>query len=278
MKKIISIISLIILSISFSFADIASELEVDVIIDGVDLEIYDEEQQVLLPSFIQNSRTMVPLRGFSEAFGLSSDQLKWYGDTRSIELTTNASETALLTIGEADVYMDDKTLVMDVAPVIVNNRTYIPLSAVSSLFGVTPEWDGKTRTVTMDPSHYVMSRFNLEFEYDIREGFVLKNDYVDNRLYRLYKNDHNLNSLVKSFDFKIDSRDMNTVFEEFLYEKSLSADDFNVLSNSKVSVFRSIKDESIAFVQLENLTVIIETYNISPEELIDLVDTLEEVK
>ena len=41
------------------------------------------------------------------------------------------------------------TITLDVPPQMVNNRTFVPLRAISEVFGATVGWDNDTRTVTI---------------------------------------------------------------------------------------------------------------------------------
>ena len=80
----------------------------------------------------ETDRMMVPLRTLAEALGIAVD---WYDDTRS-----------------ALIFLPDGTIVLPVdeqlpdgmgMPMIVNDRTFIPLRFVMYAFGATVEWDGE---------------------------------------------------------------------------------------------------------------------------------------
>lgn len=62
----------------------------------------------------------------------------------------NAPEVKLvLTIGEKDATVNGETKSNDVAPVIVNDRTMLPIRFVAEAMGATVLWDDETRTVTV---------------------------------------------------------------------------------------------------------------------------------
>ena len=42
-----------------------------------------------------------------------------------------------------------KKISLDVAPIIVNSRTFVPVRYVSELLGAKVDWDGKTQTITI---------------------------------------------------------------------------------------------------------------------------------
>lgn len=57
--------------------------------------------------------------------------------------------TIVLTIGETDVLVNDETKANDVAPIIVNERTMLPIRFIAEELGATVGWDEVTRTVTV---------------------------------------------------------------------------------------------------------------------------------
>jgi len=50
------------------------------------------------------------------------------------------------------VYMDNKELQMDVAPIIESGRTLVPIRAISEAVGADVSWDSSTQTVTISTS------------------------------------------------------------------------------------------------------------------------------
>lgn len=47
-----------------------------------------------------------------------------------------------------DLYVDTKKIETDVPPVVVDNRTLVPLRATFEALNATLDWDGETQTVT----------------------------------------------------------------------------------------------------------------------------------
>ena len=52
------------------------------------------------------------------------------------------------TAGAVSLYVDTDKIETDVPPVIVNNRTLVPVRAIFEAIGATVEWDNDTRTAT----------------------------------------------------------------------------------------------------------------------------------
>lgn len=58
--------------------------------------------------------------------------------------------TIIMQIGSTDILVNGKHLANDVAPVIVSNRTLVPIRVVTETLGGTAEWDAKDKTVTLN--------------------------------------------------------------------------------------------------------------------------------
>lgn len=56
-----------------------------------------------------------------------------------------------LTIGSPEIIVGDKVQVMDVAPFIASNRTFVPIRFIAEAMGYKVEWDAKAKTVTLRP-------------------------------------------------------------------------------------------------------------------------------
>ena len=96
---------------------------------------------------IVNDRTMVPVRYLAESCGAS---VAW--DEKSKLVTLNKDQTIIqLTIGSKKELVNKKVVEMDVAPVIINNRTMLPARWVAENFGWQLSWNDTGRTVTIFP-------------------------------------------------------------------------------------------------------------------------------
>lgn len=97
---------------------------------------------------IQNDRTYVPLRAVTETL---KAEVTWDDNTRTAFVRRNGIQLAIA-IGnkEIDVTMPDgaKTVViMDVEPIIVSDRTLLPIRFVVESLGAQVGWNDQTRTV-----------------------------------------------------------------------------------------------------------------------------------
>jgi len=92
---------------------------------------------------IKNSRTLVPLRFIGEALGAKID---WDNKTRSVSYTTS-DKVVILTVGKTSATINGKNYTLDCAPVIVNDRTLVPVRFISEALGASVLWDNATRSI-----------------------------------------------------------------------------------------------------------------------------------
>lgn len=93
------------------------------------------------PAYIENGRTMVPLRFISEALG---EKIDWKADTKTVIVGDNK---ASLVIGEKEINANGKKIAIDSPAVIKDSRTFVPLRAISEILGAKVDWDSSTRSV-----------------------------------------------------------------------------------------------------------------------------------
>lgn len=95
------------------------------------------------PPIIVNDRTLVPFRTIFEAFGATVD---WDGETQMI--TANKAGVRIsFVVGSNQMYVDDREITFDVPSQIVNERTLVPIRAISESLGCSVEWDSDTQKV-----------------------------------------------------------------------------------------------------------------------------------
>lgn len=144
MKKIISFVLAMSMMLSLMIS-VRADDEVTVMVDGEKVE-FD-----VLP-IIENDRTLVPMRAIFEALGKT---ISWNDETKTA-IAEDSSITVAFKIGTDEIIKTDKksdseteTIKIDVSAKIVNDRTIVPLRAISEAFGNVVDWDGETRTVTV---------------------------------------------------------------------------------------------------------------------------------
>lgn len=107
------------------------------------IEINEEERPLPAAPYIKNSRTMVPLRALSEAFGFI---VEWIAENQEIILTLDQKKIHFY-IGKPMVMVNEEVITIDAAPEIVKSSTFVPLRVVSEILGATIEWNASEQSI-----------------------------------------------------------------------------------------------------------------------------------
>ena len=90
---------------------------------------------------IENNRTLVPLRTIFEALDAI---VGWDNNT----VTAKRGNTVIsIEIGSNEMKVNDKVVTLEAVAQIRNNRTYVPLRAISEAFNNAVEWNGTAKTI-----------------------------------------------------------------------------------------------------------------------------------
>lgn len=113
--------------------------------------------------FIANSRTYVPIRFLAQALGVADQDIQWdkdsgsanltYHNDRTISISMKAGDRSLVVADSPGVsgiqaqLINNKTIAMDVAPLLEDGRYYLPARWVAEALGYTVEWNEPTQCV-----------------------------------------------------------------------------------------------------------------------------------
>lgn len=111
------------------------------LVNGIPQRV-DNDNTDVKPYLDKNDRTLVPLRFIAEAFGAD---IAWDGDTQVVNAILSDSNETInveMKIGQKDytistsssIITHGTTATMDTAPVIMNDRTMVPLRAIAEAF------------------------------------------------------------------------------------------------------------------------------------------------
>ena len=115
--------------------------DITVLVDGTAVEFTETAP------FIEDGRTLVPMRAIFEALGAS---VQWDGDTKTIVSFDPASDTSIiLQIDNNKMLVGDRSVELDVPAKIVNDRTVVPVRAIAEGMSCAVDWDAASRTVTV---------------------------------------------------------------------------------------------------------------------------------
>lgn len=143
LKKLIVFIITTILTITFfnSTYLFSSETaqDIKVSLNGKYVQ-FDEK-----PAIVE-SRTIVPMRAIFEALGA---KVEWDEKTRTVTVSKENTRVALQ-IGSKRAYVNNRLVILDVAAIIINGRTFVPVRFISESLGAKVDWDDREKTVIIN--------------------------------------------------------------------------------------------------------------------------------
>ena len=155
MKKIISMAIAAAMTLSMAVTAMAED-NPKVYIDNTQISFADQE-----PVILGEGTTLVPARGVFEAMGA---YVQWDGETRTVTVSSSDNiirvflniDDPVMTVWKfTSIYHADETQVeLAVAPQIINDRTMIPLRAISEAIGADVQWDGDAYSVLITTKDY----------------------------------------------------------------------------------------------------------------------------
>lgn len=143
MKKIFTILLILTLILtSFSVFAEESQEKVTVIFNG-------EQMEFDVDPVIEDGRTLVPFRAIFESLGCTVTYRR--EQNTQFVMAKRGESVLFMAIGQNFMVFDNETIPLDVPAKIVNDRTLVPVRAVSEAFDTKVDWDGATRTVKLLP-------------------------------------------------------------------------------------------------------------------------------
>ena len=123
--------------------------------------------------FIQNERTMVPIRFISETLGYKVD---WNNEERLVSIT--GKDTSLeLKIGSKKAKVNGKDLELDAPAIIKSDRTFVPLRFVAENLKAEVKWDNDNfKVIINDSSNSSILNLSSDEELYVKEVKSLQND------------------------------------------------------------------------------------------------------
>ena len=173
MKKAISLFLLLLLLTSLFAFPVHAEADIKVFLNNNELS-FDQ------PPIIENDRTLVPMRAVFEAFGADVNWVE-FDDIQMILAVKNdikifmaIDETTFykyigndFEVFEKQMYNMDE-IDLDVAPMLVNGRTLIPLRAVSEALDIAVEWAEESNSVFLTCTDEFLSNKNTDKEFAVK--------------------------------------------------------------------------------------------------------------
>ena len=141
MKRIISlIIAVVVMTMSTAvFADNSPS----VYLNGEKMNFTDNVNLYIDP---ESGRTLVPMRDIYQAIGAV---VQWDADTRTA-IAVKGDTYVTVQIGSTKAFVNSEEHTLDVAGVITNDRTFLPLRFVVEAMGAQVEWDNENYAVMIN--------------------------------------------------------------------------------------------------------------------------------
>ena len=158
--------------------------DVDVQLNGEIIDFTDSDGNKVNAQII-NDRTMVPLRKIFEELGC---EIIWNANTRSV-MATKDNKQVILQIDnrEASKFENgiEQKIKLDVAPMIVNDRTLVPLRFIAESLGKQVGWDASSYTAVIIDYDYFTNLVKKE-NINLYNMLTSKSDNVSFSIIRNY--------------------------------------------------------------------------------------------
>lgn len=162
MKKIVCIIILI--SLIFNILPAYAQ-------DSTIRVFYDSKEiKFDVPPKIVNSRTLVPFRAIFEELGAI---VEWDAKTSKV-IGIKDNTTVVLTVNKNIAKVNNKEILLDTEPIIINGRTLIPLRFVSESLGLNVEWNTENNAVIITSKFSLTQYANNKYSIQIPQDWEAK--------------------------------------------------------------------------------------------------------
>jgi len=111
--------------------------------------VFGEEKAMDVEPFIDkgSGRTLIPVRFVSEALGFEVNY-----DTKTKQVLLQKGNLKIeLVIGSKVAFVNGVKKNLDVAPIIKDSRTFVPLRFITEAMSYKVDWDATTKTITITP-------------------------------------------------------------------------------------------------------------------------------
>ena len=132
--------------------------EVAVTIDSTTMLVDGKEKTLDVPAYLSaEGWTMLPVRAVTEALATASNSqpIDWIAGNPGTIMIYYGDKTVAMTLGSTTMYINGTPVPMSTAPVIVNDRAFLPMRDLGRALGLSDDqikWDATTRSATFNPA------------------------------------------------------------------------------------------------------------------------------
>lgn len=161
-KKIIALLLVFIFCLP---ANIYAEEDIKIRIDDFFVELDTSP-------FMIEGRTMIPVRGVLEILGAT---ISWDEETQTVIAKHAATEVRMI-INQKTAYINEVAIDLDVAPILKNGHTYIPLRFISEAFDQNVSWDSEYKIVNIKEKSVRYTEEQLWWGYAVTANLTIVNN------------------------------------------------------------------------------------------------------
>ena len=134
--------SILIIGIVFFFGGLGSANAAD-----TDIQVYlnDNRYEMIITPIIQNGSVLIPLREVAELFDTA---VQWNPNERAVIVETDKKSIKFI-INQSKAWINGVEKNIRGTPVLINNRTMIPLRFVAEELGLQVSWDQNRQAVLL---------------------------------------------------------------------------------------------------------------------------------
>lgn len=228
-KTVVVIFAVIMLSLGFSYSQ------------GILIYINNEQLHTDTPAVIRNGRTMVPVSAIGHALNC---RIMWNPKNQGVVIS-KGSDIVRLSVGSRIAYINEQPVNIDQSPVIINNRTMVPLSFISKFMKEKVRFDPSSMSVFVDSLNMASAK--------AAESEISLEKVVDRNTYEMTINGEKKTVILNNSL-------MNRTFSQESSSESFAAD-MAPMSNQSVNSVITSGDISIHIKEtLEDGTIIADIY------------------
>lgn len=135
MKKILTVLLAMVMIFA---ATSAMAADIKVLVNGEEM-VFDRTP------VLDGDTVLIPYRFVAEKLGAT---VIWHGELQTI-LTNYEGLITTIQINNDKMFIDDKTLTLEKAPVLAIDRTLVPAAVIENSTGAKVDWNAETSTVTI---------------------------------------------------------------------------------------------------------------------------------
>lgn len=164
---------------------------------NISVTLNDQEIEFDQPPIIIDDRTLVPLRAIFEAMDCN---VEWNGSNQEINVYHDNEQIIQMHIGSNTMWTNvNPDIYLDVPPQIINDRTLVPIRAVSESIGAKVFWHGESKTVDIMYNPPYSGTTIWEYYYRRQNDIINFGYFLDDNPH--YADDH---SYIYSYDSDYD--------------------------------------------------------------------------